>query len=188
MLCCLVWKRAMDMEVLDEAARIYRLAIFGWLALRMLDILFRGALGTAFHFDRFAGVFWTETLLIASGGWLLRRSLKTTKPNYVPGLRAQFAGRYDLPLQPHDIGLPARPGVAVFSVGHRNPGRAGLHLHRHRGLSSRGKATCEFFPLLCRSGTTWRATTRFADPTFAGLDISSTDFSAKTNVLSTESD
>jgi len=76
MLCCLIWKRAMDMEVLDEAARITAWLIFGWLALRLLDILFRGALGTAFHFDRFAGVFWLETLLTAGGGWMLYRSLR----------------------------------------------------------------------------------------------------------------
>ena len=66
MLCCLVWKRAMDMEVLDEAARITAWLIFGWLGLRLLDILFRGALGTAFHFDRFAGVFWLEMLLVST--------------------------------------------------------------------------------------------------------------------------
>jgi Ni/Fe-hydrogenase subunit HybB-like protein len=75
MLCCLVWKRAMDMEVLDEAARITTWLIFGWLALRFIDIIARGALGTAFHFDRFAGVFWLETLLTAGGAWLLLRSL-----------------------------------------------------------------------------------------------------------------
>jgi Ni/Fe-hydrogenase subunit HybB-like protein len=80
MLCCLVWKRAMDMEVLDEAARITSWLIFGWLALRTLDILFRGALQTAFRFDRFAGVFWLEMLLIALGGFLLRRSVKTHDP------------------------------------------------------------------------------------------------------------
>ena len=76
MLCCLVWKRAMDMEVLEEAARITSWLIFGWLALRLVDILFRGALGTAFHFDRFAGVFWLEVLLITAGGVLLWRSAK----------------------------------------------------------------------------------------------------------------
>ncbi|HET9308466.1 MAG TPA: Ni/Fe-hydrogenase cytochrome b subunit [Candidatus Sulfotelmatobacter sp.] len=80
MLCCLVWKRAMDMEVLDEAARITSWLIFGWLALRLLDILFRGALGTALHVDRFAGVFWLEMLLVAGGGLLLVRSLKTHDP------------------------------------------------------------------------------------------------------------
>ena len=77
MLCCLVWKRAMDMEVLDEAARITAWLIVGWLALRLLDILFRRALGTAFHFDRFAGVFWLEIFLTSIGAWLLRRSLAT---------------------------------------------------------------------------------------------------------------
>ena len=75
MLCCLVWKRAMDMEVLDEAARITAWLIGGWLALRLLDIIFRSALGTAFRFDRFAGVFWLEMGLVAAGGWLLHRSI-----------------------------------------------------------------------------------------------------------------
>ncbi len=79
MLCCLVWKRAMDMEVLDEAARISAWTIFGWLAIRNLDLLFRGSLFSAFHSTRYAGVFWTETLLIAYGGWLLLESLKNHK-------------------------------------------------------------------------------------------------------------
>jgi Ni/Fe-hydrogenase subunit HybB-like protein len=68
------------MEVLDEAARITSWLIFGWLALRTLDILFRGALLTAFRFDRFAGVFWLEMLLISLGGFLLRRSVKRHDP------------------------------------------------------------------------------------------------------------
>jgi len=76
MLCCLVWKRAMDMEVLDEAARITAWLIFGWMGLRLLDILVRGALFTAFCFDRFAGVFWLEMVLVAVGGYLLRQSLQ----------------------------------------------------------------------------------------------------------------
>ena len=77
MLCCLMWKRAMDMEVLDEAARITCWLIYGWSALRILDIVFRGQFGTAFHFDRFAGVFWLEMLLVLGGGALLQRSLRT---------------------------------------------------------------------------------------------------------------
>src|SRR3974390_3087961 len=76
MLCCLVWKRGMDMEVLDEAARITSWLIFGWLGLRFVDIIFRGALLTAFRIDRFADVFWLEILLVAAGGYLLHRSLK----------------------------------------------------------------------------------------------------------------
>jgi Ni/Fe-hydrogenase subunit HybB-like protein len=68
------------MEVLEEAARITSWLIFGWLGWRLLDILFRGALGTALQFDRFAGVFWVEMFLIAAGGLLLVRSLKTHDP------------------------------------------------------------------------------------------------------------
>lgn len=75
MLCCLVWRRPMDREVLDEAAQITWWLIAGWLGLRLVDVVFRGALGTAFHFDRFAGVFWLEMILISTGGWLLRRAV-----------------------------------------------------------------------------------------------------------------
>jgi len=85
MLCCMVWKRAMDMDVLEDAARVTTWLIFGCLSLRVLDVLFRGALGTAFHANRFAGIFWLETLLISYGGWLLLRSLRThsTRTMYV---------------------------------------------------------------------------------------------------------
>ena len=80
MLCCLMWKRNMDMDVLDDAARVTAYLIAGWLGLRLLDVLFRGALLTAFRFDRFAGVFWLETLLVAYGGWLLWVSLRDHSP------------------------------------------------------------------------------------------------------------
>jgi len=79
MLCCLIWKRAMDMEVLEEAARITAWIISGWLAIRTLDLLFRGALSGAFHANQYAGIFWLETFLIGYGGWLLLRSLKDHK-------------------------------------------------------------------------------------------------------------
>jgi Ni/Fe-hydrogenase subunit HybB-like protein len=86
MLCCLVWKRAMDMDVLDEAARITAYLIFGFTAVRLLAVLFRGALLSAFRFDHYAFIFWLETFLIAYGGWLLLQSLKTHK------LRTMFVG------------------------------------------------------------------------------------------------
>ncbi len=76
MLCCLIWKRVMDMEVLKDAARITGWLIAGWLVVRTLDILLRGVWGTAFQLNRYAGIFWIETALICYGGWLLRRSLR----------------------------------------------------------------------------------------------------------------
>ncbi len=94
MLCCLIWKRAMDMDVLDEAARITNWLIFGWLGLRLFDIIFRGALGTAFRFDRFAGVFWLETILISAGGWLLIWSVRKRDPQkmFVGYVLSSFGG------------------------------------------------------------------------------------------------
>ena len=66
----------MDMEVLDEAAWITSWLIFGWLGLRLFDILVRGAILDRVSFGCFAGVFWDEVLLVAFGGYLLRRSLQ----------------------------------------------------------------------------------------------------------------
>lgn len=79
MLCCVVWRRAMDMEVLNEAARICAWTIFGWLAVRVLGLLLAGSLSTAFHLDRYSGIFWAEMLTIGYGGWLLYRSLKNRR-------------------------------------------------------------------------------------------------------------
>ena len=141
MLCCLVWKRAMDMEVLDEAARITSWLIFGWMGLRLVDILFRGAMGTAFHFDRFAGVFWLEMILIATGGVLLRRAARDQfTAAHVYRIHPEFVRRHDLPLQPDHAGLPSQSAGAVFPGHHRSAGFAGLHFPGHRGLSDRGEA------------------------------------------------
>lgn len=80
MLCCLVWKRSLDMDVLDEAANITAWLMFGWAALRILDIIYRGQLHTAFVFDRFAGVFWLEMVTIVGAAVLLRRSIARHDP------------------------------------------------------------------------------------------------------------
>jgi Ni/Fe-hydrogenase subunit HybB-like protein len=104
MLCCVVWKRAMDMGVLDEA-RITAWLIFGWLGLGLLDILFRGALGTAFHADRFAGVFWLEMLLINRRLAASPFAADARNAIHVPGLRSQFRRRHGLPFQPHNLGI-----------------------------------------------------------------------------------
>lgn len=80
MLCCLVWKRPLDMEVLNEAADITAWLVFGWVALRVVDIIYRGQLHTAFALDRFAGVFWLEILMVLGAAVLLRRSIAKRDP------------------------------------------------------------------------------------------------------------
>jgi Ni/Fe-hydrogenase subunit HybB-like protein len=86
MLCCLIWKRPVDREVLNEAANITGWLVWGWAALRVLDIIVRGAAGTAFAFDRFAGVFWLEMLVVLGGALILRSSMRSGS------LRAMFNG------------------------------------------------------------------------------------------------
>jgi len=83
MFCCLVWKRVMDMEILDDAARITSWLIFGWSGLRIVDIVFRGATITAFRFDRFAALFWFEMLLVLIGGVMLVRSVQSQDKRFM---------------------------------------------------------------------------------------------------------
>jgi Ni/Fe-hydrogenase subunit HybB-like protein len=117
MLCCLVWKRAMDMEVLDEAARITAWLIFGWMGLRLLDILVRGALLTAFHFDRFAGVFWLEMVLVAAGGYLLRQSLQDhDRQKMFLGYILSSAGGMIYRFSPTTLAFRPNPEALYFPV------------------------------------------------------------------------
>jgi Ni/Fe-hydrogenase subunit HybB-like protein len=136
MLCCLVWRRAMDMDVLDEAAQITWWLIAGWLGLRLVDIVFRGVLGTAFHFDRFAAVFWLEMVLISTGGWLLRRSIQNHRTrDMFAGYVLSSAGGDDLPLQPDDASVSAESGVAVFPHHDRSPRFSRIYFAGSRGVS-----------------------------------------------------
>src|SRR5271165_5875580 len=115
MLCCLVWKRGMDMEVLDEAAKITAWLIYGWLGLRFLDIIFRGALGTAFHFDRFAGVFWIEVLSISVGAYLLQKSVKThDKRSMFLGYVLSSAGGMIYRFSPTTLAFRPNPEALYF--------------------------------------------------------------------------
>jgi Ni/Fe-hydrogenase subunit HybB-like protein len=77
MLCCLVWKRPLDMEVLTEAASITSWLILVWTGLRVFDILYRGAMITAFRLDRFALVFWLEMLMLIGAALALRKTVRT---------------------------------------------------------------------------------------------------------------
>lgn len=117
MLCCLIWKRAMDMEVLDEAAWITSWLIFGWMGLRLVDILFRGALFTAFHFDRFAGVFWLEMLLVGIGGWMLRQSLGNhNRQEMFLGYILSSAGGMIYRFSPTTLAFRPNPEALYFPV------------------------------------------------------------------------
>ncbi len=80
MVCCLVWKRGMDMEVLSEAARITYWLMVGWMGLRVVDIIFRGKLGTAFRLNHSVGVFWLEMVCLIAAAWMLKKSSESRDP------------------------------------------------------------------------------------------------------------
>jgi hypothetical protein len=137
--CCVAWfgSGAMDMEVLDEAARITAWTIFGWLAIRNLDLLFRGALFTAFHFTATPAFSGSETFLIGYGGWLLLQSLKIT--NCEPCSWAMRSVRWAACSIASAPRLwPTCPAPRdVFPVHHRTPDRDGFRFHRaSRSFSS----------------------------------------------------
>jgi Ni/Fe-hydrogenase subunit HybB-like protein len=83
LLCSLIWKRAVDVAVLDEAGKITVWLIYSFTALRFLDIIIRGKLGTAFHLDAYASVFWLETALTVGGAIALTRSMRLSKASYM---------------------------------------------------------------------------------------------------------
>jgi Ni/Fe-hydrogenase subunit HybB-like protein len=52
-----------------------------WLAVRLVDIIVRGQIGTAFAFNSYALTFWTEVVSIGAAGVLLRRQEILDRPD-----------------------------------------------------------------------------------------------------------
>jgi Ni/Fe-hydrogenase subunit HybB-like protein len=73
LLCFLAWKRPLDFEVLRSLAALTSGLTLGWVGIRLVDILVRGQILTAFAFTWYALVFWTEMALVAGTGMALRR-------------------------------------------------------------------------------------------------------------------
>ena len=64
LLCFLAWKRPLDFDVLRSLAALASGLSLAWVGIRLLDIVVRGQLLTAFAFDWYGLVFWTEMVLI----------------------------------------------------------------------------------------------------------------------------
>lgn len=112
---CLVWKRPMDMNILGTLARIMSWLVLAWAAFRFLDILRRGAIGSAFAFDRFSLLFWLETLLLVCPSLYLlagrnreipSRLFQATVPVAIGGMLYR--------LNPTTFAFSARPGAVYF--------------------------------------------------------------------------
>jgi Ni/Fe-hydrogenase subunit HybB-like protein len=73
LLCFLAWKRPLDFQVLRSLSSLASALALAWIGLRVVDIVVRGQLLTAFAFDWFALVFWTEMLFIGGAAVMLRK-------------------------------------------------------------------------------------------------------------------
>lgn len=64
MASCLAWRRPLDMDVLSDLARYMAWTSLGFVILRFVDLLVRGALGLAFQPNWYAILFHLENLLV----------------------------------------------------------------------------------------------------------------------------
>jgi Ni/Fe-hydrogenase subunit HybB-like protein len=76
----LVWKRAIDMEILSELQRITAWLIGAWLVFRVIDLSVRGQILAAFRFDIFAFLFWLEMAILTVAFFKTRASVQLQSP------------------------------------------------------------------------------------------------------------
>ena len=74
LLSSILWKRAADVDVLSEMAKITAGLITAWTAFRFVDLWYRGTLKVAYDWTRPAGLFWLETIVLGAGAYLLWRA------------------------------------------------------------------------------------------------------------------
>jgi Ni/Fe-hydrogenase subunit HybB-like protein len=113
--CGLMWNRPFDLDILSEMNRITSLLIGSWMAVRFLDILVRGKLGTAFQPTIFAGLFWMENIFLGIAIWMLRDSAFWRSPRkmFHAQLLAAVGGmlyRFD----PTTLAFQPKPGAFYF--------------------------------------------------------------------------
>jgi Ni/Fe-hydrogenase subunit HybB-like protein len=83
LVCFLAWKRPLDVAVLRALSSLASSLSLWWLVVRLVDVLVRGQAGTAFAFDWYGLVFWTEMLCISAGTLALRRPSVVVSPYYL---------------------------------------------------------------------------------------------------------
>ncbi len=115
LLCCLVWKRSIDLKVLVDMCRVEAWLLGSWVVFRLTDIILRDAAGLMFRADRFAFLFWLEMTLAAVGFGLLLRAIKTRQPGdlFFANLITASAGML-YRFSPSSFAFIARPGAIYF--------------------------------------------------------------------------
>jgi len=80
LISCLVWGRPLDISVLSQMNRITSWLVGLWMVFRVADLSARGTIVEAFRFDIYAGLFWTEMVLLGWAWWTLRASAAERSP------------------------------------------------------------------------------------------------------------
>jgi Ni/Fe-hydrogenase subunit HybB-like protein len=74
--CAIMWKRPMDLDILQELSRITCYVIVAWLVFRFSDLLVNGKIPLAFQFNQFAVLFWIEMVILVVAAVTLFDSAK----------------------------------------------------------------------------------------------------------------
>lgn len=113
--CSLMWDRPLDVDVLDEMAKITGRLIAAWLVFRFADLLIRGKLALAFSLNISAGLFWVETLFLLAGGYMLLISARRrdAKLMFSAHLVAAIGGML-YRFNPSTLAFQPRPGAFYF--------------------------------------------------------------------------
>ena len=74
--CAIMWKRPMDLDILQELGRITCYVIIAWLVFRFSDLLVNGKLPLAFQFNQYAILFWIEMGILTAAAITLYDSAK----------------------------------------------------------------------------------------------------------------
>jgi Ni/Fe-hydrogenase subunit HybB-like protein len=113
--CGVMWKRALDVDVLTEMSRVTAWLIGTWLAFRLVDLTIRGQIVSAFRLDIFALLFWLELAVLGAALWKLRDSVLKRSPRimFYGALLAVLGGmlyRFD----PTTTAFQPKPGAIYF--------------------------------------------------------------------------
>jgi Ni/Fe-hydrogenase subunit HybB-like protein len=111
----LMWKRAIDIDVLAEINRITAYLVGAWLLFRFTDLIVQGKIALAFHADVFAGLFWVETLFLAVSLFMLvdSRKLRDAKLMFHAHLLVAVGGML-YRFNPTTLAFQPKPGAFYF--------------------------------------------------------------------------
>ncbi len=114
-LSSVAWKRPLDLEILAQLNRLTAWLIGSWLVFRLVDLTVRGQIRSAFQANMFAGLFWTELVLLGAALWQLRESVQSRSPRTMfYGALLTCVGGMLYRFDPTTTAFQPKPGAVYF--------------------------------------------------------------------------